>query len=164
MAISPRAPLEVGVCVRDMDRAAEFYEKVLGFRRMSEVTLDPDRAELAGFGRVAFRMVRMQTDYGERIKLLQTDPPPAPEPPPATTLGRFGFAYLTFVVADIDAALARLAASGAEMITVGPVQTRPGTRLAFFRDGEGNALELVQYDDLAAYRPDIFVGDAVAGN
>jgi hypothetical protein len=35
------------------------------------------------------------------------------------------------------------------------VQTRPGTRLVFFRDSEGNPLELVQYDDLAAYRPDI---------
>jgi len=32
---------------------------------------------------------------------------------------------------------------------------RPGTWLAFFRDPEGNVLELVEYDDPAAYRPDL---------
>lgn len=156
MSVIPLAPLEVGIAVRDLDRAVAFYEKVLGFQRMSEATLAPDRAELAGFGRVAFRMQRMQTAYGERIKLLQTDPLPEAAIQPPTILGREGFAYLTFVVADIAASLAALEAAGATMITNGPVQTRPGTRLAFFRDSEGNPLELVQYDDLAAYRPDIF--------
>jgi catechol 2,3-dioxygenase-like lactoylglutathione lyase family enzyme len=159
MTVTPRAPLEVGIAVRDLERAATFYETVLGFRRMSEATLAPDRAEQAGFGRVAFRMVRMQTDYGERIKLLQTDPLPEDPGRAATLLGRTGFAYLTFVVTDIEAALDRLKQAGAEMITDGPVQTRPGTRLAFFRDSEGNPLELVQYDDLKAYRPDIFAGE-----
>jgi catechol 2,3-dioxygenase-like lactoylglutathione lyase family enzyme len=159
MTVTPRAPLEVGVAVRDLERAARFYEEVLGFRRISEATLAPDRAELAGFGRVAFRMVRMQTEYGERVKLLETDPRPEDPGRPTSMLGRSGFAYLTFVVTDIEAALARLKAAGAEMITAEPVQTRPGTRLAFFRDSEGNPLELVQYDDLKAYRPDIFAGD-----
>jgi lactoylglutathione lyase len=149
-----KAPLEVGICVVDVERAAAFYEKALGFARISEATLAADRATLAGFGPVSFRMVRMQTNYGERIKLLEPSPRPT-QVGRGAMLAREGISYLTFVIADLDAALQRLAQAGAQMITNGSVQTRPGTRLAFFRDSEGNVLELVQYDDLAAYRPDI---------
>ncbi|OSZ74212.1 VOC family protein [Hydrogenophaga sp. IBVHS1] len=155
MTIHMKAPLEIGISVKDVDRAAEFYEKALGFQRMSEATLAPDRAALAGFGPVAFRMVRMQTNYGERIKLLQSTPGPVGDPAAETILGPAGIAYLTFVVGDIEAAIVRLKAAGVKLMSDAPVQTRPGTRLLFFRDCEGNPLELVQYDDLAAYRPDI---------
>lgn len=154
MSIHMRAPLEIGISVVDVERAAAFYESVLGFKRISEATLTAERAELAGFGPVSFRMVRMQTNYGERIKLLQTEPQAA-RPAPGSILGTAGISYLTFVVADLDAAMQRLVAAGARFMSAAPVQTRPGTRLAFFRDSEGNPLELVQYDDLAAYRPDL---------
>jgi lactoylglutathione lyase len=154
MSLTLQAPLEVGVCVRDLDAMSRFYEHALGFARISEATLAAERAALIGFGPVSFRMVRMQTNWGERIKLLQPDPLPD-EPGTAAILGRRGIAYLTFLVGDIDAAFARVVAAGAEPISPGPLQSRPGTRLAFFRDPEGNTLELCQYDDLAAYRPDL---------
>lgn len=154
MSVCMKAPIEVGISVVDMDRAAAFYEHALGFERISEAELSPERAVLAGFGPVAFRMVRMQTNYGERIKLLESTPK-AQQVDRDSILGQAGLAYLTFVVADIEAAMARLAAAGAQFMSAAPVQTRPGTRLAFFRDSEGNALELVEYDDLAAYRPNL---------
>lgn len=155
MTVNMKAPLEIGISVKDADRAADFYERVLGFQRVSEATLSADRAVLAGFGPVAFRMVRMQTGYGERIKLLQQDPPAIGDPAEGTLLGRAGISYLTFVVTDIDEAVERLRAASVTLLSEGPFQTRPGTRLLFFRDSEGNPLELVQYDDLAAYRPDL---------
>jgi hypothetical protein len=37
-----------------------------------------------------------------------------------------------------------------------PIETRPGTRIAFIRDPEGNSIEFVEYADLRAYRPDLF--------
>ena len=157
MSVHMLAPLEVGICVRDAARAAAFYEQVLGFARISEATLAADRAQLAGFGPVAFTMVRMQSNYGERIKLLQPDPAPA-DATPGTILGNRGISYLTFVVADLDAACERLRLAGVTILSDGPTQTRPGTRLLFFRDCEGNPLELVQYDDLAGYRPDLHKG------
>ena len=43
-----------------------------------------------------------------------------------------------------------------------PMEVRPGTWLAFFRDPEGNVLELVEYDDPAAYRPDLQPDTAAA--
>jgi hypothetical protein len=35
------------------------------------------------------------------------------------------------------------------------VEVRPGTFLAFLRDPEGHIVEIVQYSDIAAYRPDL---------
>ena len=124
MTVNMKAPLEIGISVKDVDRAADFYERVLGFQRMSEATLAADRAALAGFGPVAFRMVRMQTNYGERIKLLQQDPPAQGDPAEGTLLGRAGISYLTFVVTDIDAAVERLRAASVTLLRV------PNLRLA----------------------------------
>lgn len=154
MTVMMKAPIEVGISVTDIERATAFYETALGFERVSEAELPVERAVLAGFGPVSFRMVRMQTNYGERIKLLQPAPE-AQEPNRTSILGQAGLAYLTFVVADIDAAMQRLLAAGVQFMSPEPIQTRPGTRLAFFRDSEGNALELVEYEDLTAYRPDL---------
>jgi catechol 2,3-dioxygenase-like lactoylglutathione lyase family enzyme len=155
MTVTMKAPLEVGVAVTDLERATAFYQSAMGFERISEATLTPERATAAGFGPVHFRMVRMQTNYGERIKLIETEPRARKDSAEQPILAQAGISYLTFVVADIEAAMARLAKSGVTFSSAGPVQTRPGTRLVFFRDSEGNPLELVQYDDLAAYRPDI---------
>lgn len=155
MTVLMKSPLEIAVCVLDLDRAATFYEKVLGFRRVSESSMGPELAQKLGFGPVTFRMVRMQTSYGERIKLFKTTPGSGPNAFPGAALGRPGINYLSFIVADLEATLERVALAGAAVMTDGPVQTRPGTRMAFFRDSEGNVLELVQHDDLSAYRTDI---------
>ena len=101
-------------------------------------------------------MVRLQTSYGERIKLLAPANPPAAAAHGGPILDQPNACYLTFIVDDIDAAIARLQAHGVEFLT-GParVEVRPGTFLSFCRDPEGNVLELVQYADIHAYRPDL---------
>mgnify|MGYP006180802405 FL=1 len=100
MTIHMKAPLEIGISVKDVERAADFYEKALGMQRISEATLAADRAELAGFGPVAFRMVRMQTNHGERIKLLQPTPGPQGDPAAQSILGPAGIAYLTMAASS----------------------------------------------------------------
>jgi len=71
-------------------------------------------------------------------------------------LAQPGASYLTFIVEDINAAMARMRGEGAEFLT-GPkrVEVRPGTYLAFCRDPEGHVLELVQYADITSYRTDL---------
>jgi catechol 2,3-dioxygenase-like lactoylglutathione lyase family enzyme len=152
-----RAPLEVGVSVRDLDAMAAFYETVIGLTRMTSVELGPETAQRAGFNEAGFDMVRMQTPYGERIKLLCPRDGHSETERPRWFLGRPGVAYLTFLVGDLRGTLARLAAHGVELVSgAEPIQTRPGTLIAFARDIEGNALEFVEYADLRAYRPDLF--------
>jgi len=84
----------------------------------------------------------------------------APEPAVrgAAILDRQGSTYLTFIVHDLAGTVERLRARGVAFDSEpAPMQVRPGTWLAFFRDPEGNVLELVEYDDPAGYRPDLAV-------
>ena len=104
MTVTMKAPLEIGITVIDLERATAFYESAMGFERISEATLTPEGAEAAGFGPVNFRMVRMQTNYGERIKLIETSPRPSNESAGRPILAQSGISYLTFVAGDIEPA------------------------------------------------------------
>ena len=152
-----RAPLEIGVCVADLEAMADFYESAIGLKRMGEVDLGAETAERLKFNRGGFRMIRMQTPYGERIKLLKPLDGAGLNPAPPFVLGRAGIAYLTFIVGDLRKRLLHLRDSGVELLSgVEPLRTRPGTEIAFARDIEGNTLEFVEYGDIGAYRPDLF--------
>jgi catechol 2,3-dioxygenase-like lactoylglutathione lyase family enzyme len=74
----------------------------------------------------------------------------------AAILDRQGATYLTFIVRDLAGVVRNLESRGVVFDSApAPMEVRPGTWLAFFRDPEGNVLELVEYDDPAAYRPDL---------
>lgn len=156
MSLNMIVPLEVGIAVRDLPRMRRFYEQVLGLTFVSEVAVPADKAAQAAMHAAGYTAVRLQTPYGERIKLLAPAQAPAPEAAPAYILDKANATYLTFIVADIQAVVDKLLAAGVEFLT-GPqrVEVRPGTYLAFCRDPEGNVLEIVQYADIAAYRPDL---------
>jgi lactoylglutathione lyase len=148
------APLEIGIAVRDLARMTKFYAEVLGCTLVSEVNVPADKSRLNGLSPDGCTVVRLQTPYGERIKLLAA---------PSTTLSererwllaRAGLAYLTLIIEGIDAWCARLKAQGVALASERPVENRPGLRVLFFQDPEGNVLELVEYADLASYRPDL---------
>ena len=150
------APMELGIAVRDPQRMIEFYRDVLGCAFVSDVTVPADKAAANGLAEEPCTVVRMQTPQGERLKFLAPATPPDKDAHPRWLLERAGFAYLTFIVGDLDARLARLRAANVEIMSNDPpVVNRPGIRVVFFRDPEGNALELVEYDDIQAYRPDL---------
>lgn len=149
-----KAPLEVGIAVRDLPRMVDFYTRVLGCRKISEVAVPADKARLNGLATEGCTVVRIETSYGERIKLLAA-PSTGAAAHPEWLLARAGLAYLTFIIDGLDAAHARLKAQGVAVASERPVENRAGIRVLFFRDPEGNVLELVEYADLASYRPDL---------
>lgn len=150
------APLEIGLSCRDLDSLSAFYRGVLGFAVVGEATVPADKAAQAAMSGGGYRVMRLQTPYGERIKLLQPEHAAAPASPTPRVLDRVGNAYLTFIVEDLAAMLARLQAAGLVPLTgSAPVDIRPGIRMAFCRDPEGNILEFVHMADIAAYRPDL---------
>jgi catechol 2,3-dioxygenase-like lactoylglutathione lyase family enzyme len=154
-------PLEVGIACRDLALQRRFYLDVMGFTLASEIVVAADKAGASALSAGGYTVLRLQTAYGERIKLLGPDTPPAAlAQPDGFILDRPNTIYLTFIVADIDAAIARLRDAGVGFMT-GPqrVEARPGVYLAFCRDPEGNILELVQYSDIGAYRPDLKKGN-----
>lgn len=161
MTINNIVPLEVGIGCRNLASMRWFYEDVMGFTLVSEIVVAPEKAAAAALSAGGYTVLRLQTGYGERIKLLAPHvPAAAPAPDPEFILDRANALYLTFIVADIEAAIARLQGAGISFMT-GPraVLARPGVLLAFCRDPEGNVLELVQYGDIDAYRPDLKKGN-----
>lgn len=159
MSIKQTVPLEVGIACRDLPRLRAFYEDVLGLQFVSEIQVPADKAREAAMCPEGYTVVRLQTSYGERIKLLTRSTPTEPTPASAWILDRPGTTYLTFIIDDIQAAITRLLAAGLDFSTgPHPVDVRPGVQLAFCRDPEGNLLELVQYANIGDYRPDLQQG------
>jgi catechol 2,3-dioxygenase-like lactoylglutathione lyase family enzyme len=149
-----QAPLEIGIAVRDLAGMRKFYADVLGLKHVSEISVPPDKSRLNQLSPDGCTVVRLQTSHGERIKLLA-----APSTGAATherwLLARTGLAHITLIIAGIDAECARLKAKGVKLASDAPVENRAGLQVLFFQDPEGNVLELVEYSDLASYRPDL---------
>lgn len=161
MMLNNIVPLEVGIACRDLPLLRSFYIDVMGLRFVSEIKIGADKAAASSLSAGGYTVLRLQTAYGERIKLLGPDQPAATAAAAQTKfiLDRPNAVYLTFIVADIDAAIVRLRAAGIEFMT-GPhkVTARQGVDLAFCRDPENNILELVQYSDIDDYRADMKKG------
>lgn len=150
------APLEVGLAVRDLTRMRAFYQEALGLAFVSEFHVPGEKAAAAAMCAEGYTVVRLQTQSGERIKLLCPDRLPDPTTQSGLILERSGSSYLTFIVDDLKALLDRLVLHGARPMTgPDPVEVRPGTWLAFVSDPEGHVVEVVQYDDIATYRSDL---------
>lgn len=149
-------PMEVGICCKDLDTLLAFYTDVVGLTLVNRVSVPADKALATGLTVHGYDVARLQTSYGERIKLLQPSVAPESAVRGTAILDRQGATYLTFIVRDLAGVVRNLESRGVVFDSApAPMEVRPGTWLAFFRDPEGNVLELVEYDDPAAYRPDL---------
>jgi len=149
------APFEPAIVCRDLNTMLAFYRDVLG---MSVFSLDSIGAGPAGAARLSpdgYDIARLETERGDRLKLVAPRQSPQAQPARDFVLQRHGYAYLTYIVPDLRGVQAALRRAGAEILTGDePVGFRPGVvELIFARDPEGNCLEFVERNDLAAYRP-----------
>jgi Glyoxalase/Bleomycin resistance protein/Dioxygenase superfamily len=71
------SPLEVGICCADLEALATFYVRVLGFTEVDIIEVHAEKAARTMLTDGAYRVARLQSPYGERIKLLQPAVPPA---------------------------------------------------------------------------------------
>jgi len=149
-------PMEVGICCEDLNALLAFYTDVLGFELVNRVAVPPAKAASSGLAPEGYEVARLQTPYGERLKLLQPQVKPLTAPRQGPILKHRNTTYLTFIVRHLASVVDKLAAQGVQFDSnPARMEVRPGTWLAFFRDPEGNILELVEYDNPAEYRPDI---------
>lgn len=119
----------VAVICADYARSRQFYTTILG----GEIIREVYRAERQS------HKLDLRFPGGVQIELFTF--PGAPERP--TQPEAQGLRHLCFSVADIDAAVAALAAQG---IACEPVRVDPhtGLRYTFFRDPDGLPLELME--------------------
>ena len=122
----------VGIVVRDLERALEFYRDALG--------LEVAPAEAVASQRVTVTDVALA---GARLELLQADDADSP-------VGRFlgrrgpGLHHITLAVDDLSVTLARLRARGVRLIDETPRTGAGGSRIAFIHpsSAEGVLVEL----------------------
>jgi len=146
------------VCI-DIDRMLDFYTGALGLTLVSDAKTTPEMSRRSGATPDGYRIVRLQTPYGERIKLVQPRKPPKQNPVPEWVHERQGFAYLTFVIADMKEVISRLKEHGVKLLSDETVEVRKGVYVLYSLDPEGNFIEFVEYPDVSSYRPDLFKRD-----
>ena len=103
-----------------------------------------------------YTIMRLETNDGQRFKLVRPNDPPASSPDRAYVLDRQGLAFVTFLIEDLGGLVARLKAAGFSLMGAGETfEVRDGVNIAFVKDPEGNCIELVEYADIASYRPEL---------
>lgn len=126
----------IGIAVKDLEKALTFYRDVLGLKVSTPQVLKEQQVKAAFM------------PLGEtKLELLE---PTHPESPVARFLEERGegIHHLAVEVADIEAKLKEIEASGARLIDKTPRQGAGGARIAFLhpKSASGVLLELCQYD------------------
>lgn len=150
-------PLESGIVCHDIEQMLKFYVGVLGLDLVADAKTEPEMSRRLGATPYGYRIVRLQTPGGERIKLVQPNKqPPKPNPVPEWICDRHGFAYLTFIIENLSSVVKHLKEHRVTLISDEPVEVRKGVFAIYSLDPEGNYVEFVEYPDIASYRPDLF--------
>ncbi len=144
----------VNIVVRDLEQMIAFYRDALGFVvtkqvRISGAWID----ETVGLNGVEADVVYLDLPAGPRIELIHYDAPGGVEPSVENDPHVFGLRHMAFRVTDIDALVEKLQSAGVEFQS--EIKSVPDSqvtysggvrkRLVYFRDPEGNLLELCEY-------------------
>lgn len=145
----------MNIVVADLERAARFYEQVLGLRRGFGRVLEGEWLErLTRLPGARAQCLFMESDEGgARLELLQYLTPTG-EPIPAASLPHTpGLRHLAFVVDSLEALVQRLRSAGVEPLSepcdvpfqVGSLGRK---RLVYFHDPDGALIEAAAYEEV----------------
>lgn len=131
-----------GIVVRDLNRAAAFYE-ALGFQtRSREQEEGPFLEQVIGLEEVRVETAKLKSPCGNSIELLQyhshTDQKEVELQPP----NQLGCSHIAFSVVSIEDSLALVQRLGGSQVN--PPATNGTVRVAYCHDSEGNLLEFVE--------------------
>jgi len=141
----------VGITVSDMDRAVDFYSKVLTFEKVSDVEVTGENYEhLEGVFGVRMRVVRMKLgdEYIELTEYL------APKGRPILVDSRSNdrwFQHIAIIVNDMDKAYAWLRQNKVEHASLGPQRlpdwnkNAAGISAFYFKDPDEHPVEVLQF-------------------
>jgi catechol 2,3-dioxygenase-like lactoylglutathione lyase family enzyme len=141
----------VGMTVSDMDRAVDFYSKVLSFEKVSDVEVWGSEYErLQGVFGLRMRVVRLRLG-GEFIELTEyLAPKGRPIPVDSRSHDRW-FQHIAIIVSDMDRAYQWLRRHRVEHASSGPQRlpdwntNAAGIRAFYFKDPDGHHLEVLQF-------------------
>jgi catechol 2,3-dioxygenase-like lactoylglutathione lyase family enzyme len=141
----------VGMTVSDLDRAVDFYTRVLAFEKLSEVEVAGEAYEqLQGVFGLRMRVARLR--LGEEIVELTQYLAPRGRPIPVDSRSNDRwFQHVAIIVRDMDEAYGWLREHKVQHASTGP-QTIPawnvgaaGIRAFYFNDPDGHVLEVLSF-------------------
>lgn len=146
---SPR--VDFGIIVSDINRAAEFYTKALGFTEAPGFDVPAEMGRKSGLTDGKAFHVRVFTlgegDAATNVKIMSFPDAPGARADNAFIHSTLGVQYLTLYVDDTTAAVERARQHGVEPIAEGPYRLPEGfpagVYLTCVRDPDGNIIELV---------------------
>jgi catechol 2,3-dioxygenase-like lactoylglutathione lyase family enzyme len=137
--------------VSDMDKAVEFYSKVLSFEKVSDVEVAGESYEqLQGVFGLRMRVVRMKLG-GETIELTDYLAPEGKPVPVDSRSNDRWFQHFAIIVSDMEKAYSWLRQNKVQHASTGP-QRLPdwnknagGIKAFYFKDPDGHALEILSF-------------------
>lgn len=141
----------VAITVSDMDRALEFYTKVLPFEKVSDVEVAGTEYEhLQGVFGARIRVVRLKLS-GESIELMDYLAPEGKPIPRDSRSNDRWFQHVAMIVSDMDKAYQWLRQNKVQHASSGP-QRLPdwnknagGIEAFYFKDPAGHNLEILSF-------------------
>ncbi len=141
----------VGFTVSDMDKALDFYTKVLPFEKVSDVeTFGTEFEHLSGVFGARVRIVRLKLG-AEVLELTEYFTPQGRAIPFDSRSNDRWFQHIAIIVSDMDKAYAHLRANKVRHASTGP-QTLPsyitaaaGIRAFYFKDFDNHVLEILSF-------------------
>jgi catechol 2,3-dioxygenase-like lactoylglutathione lyase family enzyme len=141
----------IGITVSDMDRAVDFYSKVLTFEKVSDTEVAGEGYErLEGVFGLRMRVVRMKLG-DEFIELTEyLAPKGRPIPADSRSNDRW-FQHIAIIVSDMDKAYARLRQNKVEHASSGPQRlpdwnkNAAGISAFYFKDPDEHPVEVLQF-------------------
>lgn len=141
----------VGITVSDMDRAIDFYSRVLSFEKVSDVEAwGPEYERLQGLFGLRMRVVRMRLGR-EFVELTEYLTPQGRPFPADSRSNDLWFQHVAIVVSDMSKAYPHLRHHKVRHASPGP-QRLPdwnkaagGIQAFYFRDPDGHFLEIIYF-------------------
>src|ERR1700741_4354398 len=141
----------IGITVSDMDRAVDFYSKVLRFEKVSDTEVaGEDYEHLEGVFGLRMRMVRLRLgdEFVELTEYLA--PKGRPIPVDSRSNDRW-FQHIAIIVSDMDKAYAWLRQNKVEHASSGPQRlpdwnkNAAGISAFYFKDPDEHPVEVLQF-------------------
>jgi catechol 2,3-dioxygenase-like lactoylglutathione lyase family enzyme len=141
----------IGITVSDMDRAVDFYSRVLTFEKVSDTEVTgPDYEHLEGVFGLRIRVVRLRLG-DEFIELTEyLAPKGRPIPVDSRSNDRW-FQHIAIIVSDMDKAYSWLRQNKVEHASTGPQRlpdwnkNAAGISAFYFKDPDGHPVEVLQF-------------------